>query len=116
MMRFDGFKGLNRMMSDFQRAESSIDKKVKQEVKRATAETTRLAQHHAPVDTGYLKRSIIMELLNNGFIGYICANAHYAPYQEFGTRFMAAQPFMGPAVKKTRPEFMADMKKLLEEL
>lgn len=116
MIHFKGFKGLDRMMSDFQRAESEIDRKAKYEVKRASAETTRLAQHHAPVDTGYLRRSIIMELLNNGFIGYICAYAHYAPYQEFGTRFMAAQPFMGPAVMKTRPEFMANMKKLLEEL
>ena len=116
MIHFKDFKGLNQMMSDFQRAESEIDRKVKHEVKRASAETNRLAQHHAPVDTGYLRRSIVMELLNNGFVGYVCANAHYAPYQEFGTRFMAAQPFMGPAVNKTRPEFMANMKKLLEEL
>ena len=108
--------GLDRMLSDFTRAETTIDKKIKEEVKRASSEVTRISQQKAPVDTGYLRRSIVMEILNNGFVGYIRAYAHYAPYVEFGTRFMDAQPYMSAAMMKVRPEYIKNMKKLLEEL
>lgn len=38
----------------------------------------------------------------------------YAPYNEFGTHRMAAQPMIVPAVEAERPRFAADARKLLK--
>ena len=40
--------------------------------------------------------------------------AEYAPYVELGTRFMEAQPYLGPAFNEQKEKFKKDMKKLVE--
>jgi len=59
------------------------------------------AKEHAPVDTGTLRRSITHELREdsdgNQFVR-IGTNVQYAVFQEFGTKFHAAHPFMRPAM------------------
>lgn len=59
------------------------------------------AKQLAPVDTGNLRASIgaLREGPNSWMVR---AGAHYAIYVEMGTRYMAAQPFMRPAVERTR--------------
>lgn len=64
----------------------------------------------APVDTGELRNSIVWKTskANIGEIagvaepeemeGYVGTGLEYAPYQEFGTRRMAPQPFLRPAI------------------
>ncbi len=58
------------------------------------------AKRHAPVDTGNLRRSITHEVgqldESTPFVR-IGTNVRYAIYQELGTRFHPAQPFMRPA-------------------
>jgi len=39
----------------------------------------------------------------------------YAPYVEFGTRKMAAQPFLFPAFEEEKPKFEEGLKKAIEE-
>lgn len=39
------------------------------------------------------------------------ANTDYSGYVEVGTRKMEAQPYMGPALEETIPEFVADLEK-----
>ena len=39
--------------------------------------------------------------------------AEYAPYVEFGTRFMNAQPYLKPAFKKQSKQFRKDMNELV---
>lgn len=39
----------------------------------------------------------------------------YAPYVEFGTRFMLAQPYLGPAFQKQLPIFKKDLSKLVKK-
>ncbi|MGK4034903.1 HK97-gp10 family putative phage morphogenesis protein, partial [Pediococcus acidilactici] len=70
------------------------------------------AQELAPVDTGNLKRGISSQLLKGGMAGAVISPADYSGYQEFGTRFMAAQPYMGPAFRKHRNLFVNDLKNL----
>ena len=47
------------------------------------------AKENAPVQTGYLRRSITHEI--NGNEGIIGTNVEYAPYVEFGTGLFSSQ-------------------------
>lgn len=76
------------------------------------AELQAKAQRNAPVDTGTLKRSIGMEISDGGRTATVAPVAEYAPYPEFGTRFMAAQPYVGPAFREQKEQFKSDMGKL----
>lgn len=62
----------------------------------------------APIDTGRLKRSITNSMPKQmGRLSYrvdVGTNVEYAPFQEFGTRFMNAQPYLIPALNKSRKE------------
>ena len=59
------------------------------------------AVKNAPVDTGRLRQSIGVKRVGDGHYR-VGTNVLYAPYVEFGTRYMRAQPFMRPAVEKLR--------------
>lgn len=65
-----------------------------------------------PVDTGTLKNSIQAEMLDD-LSAQVAPHTDYAIYVEFGTRRMAARPYMAPAAEAVRPAFVAEMKKLL---
>lgn len=99
------FKKLNRTMQK---------EAVKKIVKEHTANMQVEAQKLAPVDTGNLKRSIRLELLEGGMAGTVISPTDYSGYQEFGTRFMAAQPYMGPAWRKERPIFISELRALVK--
>ena len=63
------------------------------------------AKQLCPVDTGTLRRSITTTapvVSGGGVTGSVETGIHYAPYVEFGTRKMAAQPFLGPALESAR--------------
>jgi HK97 gp10 family phage protein len=62
------------------------------------------AQAAAPYRTGRLRRSITVERATGRDAGtvHVIAGAPYAGYVEFGTRYMAARPFMRPAANKYR--------------
>lgn len=87
---------------------------VKRGVRHNGAEMQTKAQQNAPVDTGTLKRSIGLEITDSGMTAEVEPTADYAPYVELGTRFMDAQPYLGPAFKDQKEKFKKDMKKLVE--
>lgn len=87
---------------------------VKKVVRHNGAEMQVKAQQNAPVDTGTLKRSIGIEITDGGMTAEVEPTADYAPYVELGTRFMDAQPYLGPAFKDQKEKFKKDMKKLVE--
>lgn len=100
-----------------------IQKKLRQNVQMADvrkvvrhngAEMQAKAQQNAPVDTGTLKRSIGLEITDGGMTAEVEPTADYAPYVELGTRFMEAQPYLGPAFNEQKEKFKKDMKKLVE--
>lgn len=86
---------------------------VKRVVLMNGAEMQAKVQRNAPVDTGNLKRSIGLEVANAGTTAIVGAKAEYAPYVENGTRFMEAQPFVGPAFHAQKEQFQKDLKKLM---
>ena len=59
------------------------------------------AKKLCPVDTGLLRASIT-PVIESWAAGYVGTNTHYAPYVEYGTRKMAAQPFLEPAYEEGR--------------
>nr|WP_296267645.1 HK97-gp10 family putative phage morphogenesis protein [uncultured Merdimonas sp.] len=87
---------------------------VKKVVRHNGAEMQTKAQQNAPVDTGTLKRSIGIEITDGGMTAEVEPTAGYAPYVELGTRFMEAQPYLGPAFNEQKEKFKKDMKKLVE--
>ena len=87
---------------------------VKKVVRHNGAEMQAKAQQNAQVDTGTLKRSIGIEITDGGMTAEVEPTADYAPYVELGTRFMEAQPYLGPAFNEQKEKFKKDMKKLVE--
>ncbi|MEG1459562.1 MAG: HK97 gp10 family phage protein, partial [Acetivibrio sp.] len=75
---------------------------VRRVVKLNGAEMQNKAQRNSPVDTGTLKRGIGIELGDGGLTAKVEAAAEYAPYQEYGTRFMESQPYMHPAFNEQK--------------
>lgn len=86
---------------------------VKTVVKKNGSELQAKAQGKAPVDTGYLKRSIWLDITDGGLTATVEPKAHYAPYVEYGTRKMNAQPFIKPTYNDQKGKFKSDMQKLV---
>lgn len=60
------------------------------------------AQRFAPVRTGALRASIHAEPVDGGDSVKVAASAEYAGYVELGTRNMAPQPYLKPALYRKR--------------
>lgn len=105
-------RGVDEMRNAFmQRAKFDMVKKV---VSYHTSDLQKKAKQKAPVDTGFLKRSIVTESADNGMTGIIRAYAEYAGYVELGTRFMSAQPYMFPAFNEVKHPFLKDLMRIKE--
>lgn len=71
-------------------------------------------KHHIPSapgqppneDTGTLRRNITVTQLGPLHVR-IASEAPYSAFLEYGTSRMHARPFMGPAVRATRPQIVA---------
>lgn len=74
----------------------------------------RYAKAKVPVDTGNLKNSIAVGAVNESQ-AELWATTDYAAYAEFGTRRMAAQPYMRPAVLDHIGEIEEVMTRVVDE-
>ena len=61
------------------------------------------AKLKCPVDTGTLRKSITHRVVEDAV--QIGTNVEYAPYVEFGTYKMKAQPYLKPAVSNHTDEY-----------
>ena len=87
---------------------------VKMVVRMNGAQLQEKAVRKAPVDTGTLKRSIGLTIDDGGMAAQVEPTVEYAPYQEYGTRFMEAQPFVGPAFREQKEIFKRDLDRLVK--
>lgn len=69
----------------------------KKALRLAAEPVVKRAQALCPVDTGELRDSIKLESVTKDW-ATIVATAEHAPYVEYGTSRMPAQPFLRPAV------------------
>ena len=75
---------------------------------KAAFDTQIEAIKRAPVDTGNLASSL--RATPTGPLQWtVTAHAEYAIYVEVGTRHMAAQPYLLPALRHVWPQFMKAM-------
>ncbi len=59
--------------------------------------------------TGFTRKHMAHELQDGGLTAVVYPISEYAPYVEFGTRKMDAEPFMKPALDKVKRGFLKDM-------
>lgn len=69
-------------------------------VDRVSRQVLQQAQVIVPIDTGELYNSgnATMEEASEAVTGYVNFDSDHAVYPEFGTRFMAAQPYLRPSL------------------
>jgi len=77
---------------------------VYRDLNRRANRVRNMAKRLAPVDRGILRASIQQEIRqeHGELTARIGTNVKYAVYQEFGTRYMKAQPFLRPALKAAK--------------
>lgn len=99
----------------------SLKTEASQVVRKTALDILATAQALAPVDTGYLKNSLgvggpdnVFEVEDGGLVCVVGTAVEYANFQEWGTRFVPAHPFLTPAVEAVRPSFEAACAQLVE--
>jgi len=82
-------------------------------LKDVTEQVAADAKTDAPVKTGKLRDSIITEVQAKQ--GLVKVMKFYGLFIEYGTKKMAAKPFLRPAAEKAAPEFTRLMKEMISE-
>jgi HK97 gp10 family phage protein len=78
-----------------------------------TAETIKAdARRNVHVITGNLRDSIVREKVKEKH-HRIVVGMSYGAFEEYGTRFRPAHPFLRPAVERARAEFRMGVRKLV---
>ena len=90
------FRKIERLQTAMKRMPGLITEELGNAVRDLVLLVEAEAKKLCPVDTGKLRASIT-PVIESWAAGYIGTNTEYAPYVEFGTRKMAAQPFLEPA-------------------
>lgn len=102
---------LRRYAAQLRNESATLSERASKAVRKAAFDTEADAKAHAPVDTGNLKNSIIVQM-RGPLVAGVIATASYAPYVELGTSRMAPQPFMGPATDRNAGFFVEAMSRL----
>ena len=90
------WKGAKEAQQFLAQAPDAIHEAAVKSTKQAAVLVKQEAIRNCPVDTGYLRSTIFYSVA--GPLDYtVGAKASYAGYVEWGTRFMAAQPYIRPA-------------------
>jgi len=90
-------------------ASQRLKSEVAQQMDGVGADMEDLAKSVVPVRTGFLQSTIYHQVDESTLAMDFGATADYAGYIEFGTRRMAAQPFI-------RPAFDANQQRLLDAI
>lgn len=103
--------GTDVLSEALKHAQRMVD--VKACVSKHGADLNKVMVEKAPVKTGFLRRSIKLSKGDDGMSVTVEPTAEYAPYLEYGTRFMKEHPFVKPALEKVKPKFIRDVKKIM---
>ena len=112
-MKIEGLEELQKQLR-----ENADMNDVKRIVQQNGAELQRKIQSKADFKKGYqtgtTKRSVGLEFKDGGLTAESGPETQYAPYLEYGTRFMEAQPFVKPALDEQSQQFKKDLQKLVK--
>ncbi len=90
------FRQIERLQKALKRAPGILTEELGNAVRDLVLLVEAEAKKLCPVDTGKLRASIT-PVIESWAAGYVGTNTNYAPYVEYGTRKMDAQPFLEPA-------------------
>lgn len=107
-----GFDDLNKIAADLSRAAVKAQMKAPLVVAKAAYDVETIAKSFCPVDTGYLRSTINVDLYLQEVRAVIGPEAEYAPFVEWGTAETAPQAFMGPAIDRVAPGFIQAIEEL----
>lgn len=107
-LNIKGLKGLYERLDEVARL-----KGLQKGLTIATARVEGTAKDLCPVDDGTLRASITSKV--EGEVGIVGTNVEYAPYVEFGTSKMGAQPYLFPALELERDNVAKDIADALRE-
>ena len=106
-MNFDS--NIDEVMAQLRQKADRAVEAAERELQLSALEVEAKAKQNAPVDTGMLRGSITST--GSGSEYEIGTNLEYAPFVEFGTRYMAAQPFLLPAFDEVVKNLQANIMK-----
>lgn len=107
-----GFDELNQIAADLTRAAVGAQVKAPLVVAKAAHDVEAISKTFCPVDTGFLRSSIGVDLDLLNVRAVIGPTAEYGPYVEFGTSRQAPAAFMGPALDRVVPGFVQAIEQL----
>jgi HK97 gp10 family phage protein len=110
-MGFDS-GGLRRLSADLGRLSARTVPAASAIVRKTAFAIEATAKANAPVDTGALRNSISTD--HRALSAEVGPTVEYAIWVEGGTSRMAPQPFLGPAVDRHEPQFLAALGKLVD--
>ena len=84
-----------------QQLDEAMLRHVRQQLERWAMEVREYSKTLAPARTGYLRSTIYAKVQE--WTAEIGAEASYAIFVEFGTRYMQARPYLYPAVQEFLP-------------
>lgn len=108
--------GLLALSRRFARQGATVEPKAAAIIAKGAYNIARLAQQIVAADsieTGALEHSIGVSFQDNGLTAVIGPTVDYAPYVEFGTVHMDAEPFMRPAADAVVPDVNAALLRLM---
>lgn len=104
-------RGLNKFLKQVAEKPKQAQEAVDRELNRSSLRVELKAKNYAPWDTGWLSDNIYG--VKAGTLLYqVVSPVGYSVYVELGTRYMAAQPFLAPALEEERPVLMANLSRL----
>lgn len=111
-IKFDGLEDLQKKLRQ-NVSLNDVKRVVRQNGAELESEIIKNADFSKGYQTGTTKRSTTLEIKDNGLTADAGPTTEYAPYLEYGTRFMEAQPFVKPAFEVQKNKFKSDLKKLV---
>lgn len=108
---FEGIDDMNTITAELSSKNGRIGAQGSAVLRKSAGQVEAIGKLFCPVDTGHLKSTIGTSFGGDGRFGAMSAEigptAHYGGYVEFGTRYMAPQAYMGPALDRVGPGFVA---------
>ena len=106
--------GVDALSGALQKKSRNVISDMKRIVQKHGAALQQKEMRAVPVDTGTLKRSIMLDLSYSGLTATVEPTASYASYVEYGTRFMNAQPYVRPSYNAQLTLFKKDFDNLVK--
>lgn len=119
VVQFSGVDSLQKALASGKDFRPRAQRVVRYHSTKLTQTMMRNAVFTKGYSTGETQRSIGANsptFSNGGMEGRVGATTEYAPYLEYGTRFMAAQPFCDKSLKQIEPSFYRGLQTIVKNV